>query len=1138
MPNIYDNLTHDSRLLDAIRTVLDVSDRADFCVGYFNLRGWKHVDSHIESWDGTTQQCRVLVGMQTLPHDQLRSALSLAGDQNVDTGEAVRIKQRLAEEFREQLVTGLPTNGDEAALKRLAAQLRSRKAVVRLFLRHPLHAKLYLCHRSDPITPTVGYLGSSNLTFSGLSGQGELNVDVVEQDACAKLSQWFEDRWNDRFCVDITDELADIIEESWARSELIPPYHIYIKMAYHLSQEARAGLSEFKIPSDFQDRLFDFQTAAVKIAAHHLHNRDGVLIGDVVGLGKTLMATALARIFEDDFGLETLIICPKNLVPMWEDYAYEYRLRHKVLSITQVIGQLPQTPRYRLVIIDESHNLRNREGKRYRAIQEYIRMNDSKCILLSATPYNKTYRDLSNQLRLFVDDEEDIGIRPERLIRHIGGEVEFNAAHQAPIRSLSAFDSSDIADDWRDLMRLYMVRRTRSFIQKNYADIDPDAERSFLTYEDGSKSFFPDRRPVTVKFPIDENDPNDQYARLYSEGVVEEINQLALARYGLGLYIDEDKSESRSQADDRQVENLSRAGRRLMGFCRTNLFKRLESSGASFLQSLERHILRDFVYLHAIENELPLPIGTQDSNLLDTRFTDTDTFQSGMDEDVDDDESIDESGIGAWTTEAFRKRAEAIYELHSGSYYNRFNWIDSSLFLPALREALERDTRRMVELLRSQGGWEPSRDTKLNALHKLITERYPKEKILVFSQFADTVNYVSGCLKENGIENMASVTGDTENPTEWVRRFSPVSNEKEASPENDLRVLVSTDMLSEGQNLQDCHIVVNYDLPWAIIRLIQRAGRIDRIGQQSEEILCHSFLPADGVERIIDLRGRVQRRLRQNEEVIGADEVFFEGDEPDSDTSVRDLYNERSGILDDEGEIDGEVDLASHAYQIWKNAITDDPSLESTISELPDVVFSSRHHDPSAQRPEGALVFVRTGEGNDALAYVGADGESVTESHLEILSAAECAPDTPAFPHRDNHHELVGKGVERLAREAQRLGGQLGPRRGVRYRIYTRLKAYLDEISGQFFAAPLSRALEDVYRYPLRQSASDTLSRQLRAGADNDTLVGLVTTLRDEDMLCLVDDKVETEQPRVICSMGLFQESEGCLDADDGNEDD
>ena len=185
-------------------------------------------------------------------------------------------------------------------------------------------------------------------------------------------------------------------------------------------------------------------------------------------------------------------------------------------------------------------------------------------------------------------------------------------------------------------------------------------------------------------------------------------------------------------------------------------------------------------------------------------------------------------------------------------------------------------------------------------------------------------------------------------------------------------------MLSEGQNLQDCHVVVNYDLPWAIIRLIQRAGRVDRIGQKAEEILCHSFLPADGVERIINLRNRVRTRLRENAEVVGADEAFFE-DESDSQAIVN-LYNERTGILD--GDPDGEVDLASHAYQIWKNATSADPRLEKAVADLPDVVFSSRQHTPIAQRPEGVLVFMRTADGNDALAYVDREVRSITESQL------------------------------------------------------------------------------------------------------------------------------------------------------------
>lgn len=983
MPRIFDNLTTGSRLLPALQEMLDLSSRADFCIGYFNLRGWGGLAPYVDRWRVGEGPCRVLIGMQKLSHDELRDALSLVDrPSGMDNRTANRLRHELAEQFRQQLTIGAPTNADEHTLQRLAAQLRGGKVKVKLFLRHLLHAKLYLLYRDDPVNPIAGYLGSSNLTFAGLMGQGELNMDVLDHDATLKLEEWFEKRWNDRYCIDITDELARIIEESWAREALVPPYHIYLKTAYHLSHEARAGLAEYKIPKVFGNRLFDYQVAAVKIAAHHLYKRNGVLIGDVVGLGKTLMATAVARIFEDDYGLETLIISPKNLVRMWEDYAHKYGLRAKVVALSRVIGELPNMRRYRLVIIDESHNLRNREGTRYRAIREYVRANDSKCILLSATPYNKTYQDLSSQLRIFVDDDQDIGIRPEKMLRELG-EVEFSRLHQASPRTLTAFDHSIYTGDWRDLMRLYLVRRTRSFIQDNYAETDLGTGRKFLTYEDGSKSFFPVRVPKTVKFPSDDSDPDDQYARLYSRKVVCAIERLKLPRYGLGNYVSDTLPRSLTNEEKTQMQNLSKAGRRLIGFSRTNLLKRLESSGAAFLLSVGRHLLRNYVFLHAIRHGLPLPIGTQDADMLDPRVSDDD--KNDATEEPSDAEKDEIDGIeigGDLTADYLESHAAEIYNDYRRRRQHRFRWLRSDVFTDALKGDLQYDADVLQGILQTHGPWQPKLDTKLNVLHEMLTT-YHDRKVLIFSQFADTVRYLEEQLNARGLKRVAGVTGDSENPTEFAHRFSPASNQgqNKITEESELRVLIATDVLSEGQNLQDCHVVVNYDLPWAIIRLIQRAGRVDRIGQTAEKILCHTFLPAKGVENIIDLRGRIRRRLKQNAEVVGTDEAFFE-DEAGEQT-VWDLYNERAGIFDEED--DGEVDLASHAYQIWKNAISADPKLEKTVTNLQDVAFSSRHHQPVARRPEGVLVFVRTSDGNDALAYIDRNGKSITESQLEIL---------------------------------------------------------------------------------------------------------------------------------------------------------
>jgi len=1127
MPQIFDNI--EEALLPAIKESIRCSYRADICVGYFNLRGWRSIAEDINAWNGGENNCcRLLIGMQYRPNEELKKALSpLSIWDGIDTATAVKLKRQVAEDLKEQLTFGIPNDGDESSLHLLSEQLKAGKVVVKLFLRYSLHAKLYLFFRQDKINPIVGYLGSSNLTFAGLKNQGELNIDVLDKDAGQKLSQWFDDRWHDRWCLDISKELVNIIENSWARIAPIPPYYIYLKMAYHLSNEARAGITEFAIPRDFNDKLLEFQKAAVKIAAYHLNKRGGVLIGDVVGLGKTLMAAAVARIMEEDLGLETLIICPKNLVAMWEDYRQQFHLHALVVSLSMVNNVLPGLRRHRVVIIDESHNLRNREGKRFRAIQEYIEYNESKCILLSATPYNKNFLDLSNQLRLFIKDEEDLGIRPERLLREIG-ELEFLRRHQCPVRSLLAFEKSTYPDDWRELMRLYLVRRTRSFIQANYSEIDPVNGRKFISFADGTRSYFPERVPKTIKYVMDNQDDPDPYDRLYSIHVVNIIDQLTLPRYGLGNYIEESPRKAPSSQETRILKNLSRAGKRLMGFCRINLFKRLESSGIAFIQSIERHILRNYIYLYALENNLDLPIGAQEASSLDTWVYDgdidssTNAFADTYEGDTGNNETGEEDTLShpGRSLEEYKTQAASIYHEYKKKHRSRCKWLRSDLFNKNLEFNLALDAQALFQVLAHAGEWLPDQDKKLAMLFELLNEKHSGQKVIIFSQYADTVRYLEKQLKARGIEQLAGVTGDSPDPAALVWRFSPVSSGKShlIDKKNELRILISTDVLSEGQNLQDCSIVVNYDLPWAIIRLIQRLGRVDRLGQKSDRILCYSFLPAKGVERIIRLRARIRLRLWQNAEVVGTDEEFFEEDR--HNRMLLDIYNENTVILDTES--DSEVDLASYAYQIWKNAISENPQLEKIIPVLQPVVYSTRQVTKDEKTSEGVLVYMRTPRDNDALMWMNAQGNSITESQRTILEAAACAPDTPAASRRQDHHELLGKAVETILNEEHSIGGQLGRPSSARFRVYERLRQYADQVRGTFTNyQELILAIDDVYCHPLRQSAVDTLNRQIRSGIDDETLARLVIELREENRLCIIHQEEEKKDIQIICSLGL-----------------
>lgn len=1101
MPKIFDNieLNLQSGLIDTLQS----SYKADFCVGYFNLRGWKLLMNHIDHFEGEENCCRLLIGMQTSEENIIREAYGGKNNKMMDNPTALAYKKDIAKSFKKQLTIGAPTNEDEKCLQKLKQQIIDHKIQIKLFLEHPLHAKLYLCHRHDNDAPLIGYVGSSNLTMAGLAKQGELNVNVVEQDAAEKLSRWFNDRWDENWCIDISEELAEIIDESWARENTIPPYYIYLKIAYHLSQEARTGIGNFIVPKILQTVLLPFQINAVSVAARHLDKRGGVLISDVVGLGKTMTATAVAKLFEETFFTETLIICPKNLVEMWEDYVHTYQLRAKVLSISQINTNFAEeTRRYRVVIIDESHNLRNREGKRYASVKEYLEKNESKVILLTATPYNKSFIDISNQLRLFIPEDKDIGISPENFIREIGGPIEFAANYQYSQNTLLAFEKSDYSDDWQELLKLYMVRRTRTFIKENYASYDENKKQYYLTFNNGTIEYFPERLAKKVEYSFNPKDPNDIYVKLYDEEVVKTINGLHLSRYGLGNYIDKEKERLANSKEKEIMANLSRAGKRLMGFCRTNLYKRLESSGFSFLTSLARHVLRNYIFIYAIENNLPLPIGQQE--------------KSEMDEFLEENDNSDNVATKIITEEEkYKELAKKYYE----KYFNdegKYDWISSNLFTESLKDSLIEDANNIISILNIGKDWNPDNDKQLNALEKLIEEKHKNEKILIFTQFADTAYYLHRNLKIRGVKNIACATGNVKNPTDLVHRFSPISNKKE-NIADEIRILISTDVLSEGQNLQDAHIIVNYDLPWAIIRLIQRAGRVDRIGQTHDKIFCYSFLPHDGLERILGLRNRLTQRIRENAEAVGTDEVFFDGDP----INIRDLYNEKVGVLDAE---EGEVDLTSQAYEIWNQAIKANPKLKDKIVKLPDVIYSTKKKNNDDFKNDSVITYHKNSNGYEVLSWLNSNGEIISNSQAKILKMAECSLNTPPIEKLENHHELVKTALEIGEKEATKLGGQLGNRTSARYKTYGMLSRYYENVRNTLFEIEeLKRTINDIYHYPLRETAKEIINRRIKLNVSDEELASLCMQLRKEGRLCIIEQKDEDsiKTPQIICSLGI-----------------
>jgi superfamily II DNA or RNA helicase len=1084
MTTIFDNI--DERLGEKLVETLEVSDRLDAAIGYFNLRGWRDLSAVLEDREaGSGPVARLLVGMTMAdPHDRVVGALQAAvnageSEPEIDAPEARRRRELALHRFRQQLMRGIPSDADLSALRRMRRHLVDGLLQVKLFTRRPMHAKTYICHRSDVITPIVGFVGSSNLTLAGLKHQYELNVDVVDGDAAQKLAQWFDERWDDKFTLDITKDLIRLIDESWASEEPVDPYLVYLKVCYLVSQEARDGLVEYSLPAAMQRQLLEFQASAVKTLARRVAHRGGAMLGDVVGLGKTITAVAVALMLREDHGYSTLVVCPKNLVKMWEEYLDAYELFGKVIPYSMAVKELPELRRHQFVILDESHTLRSNTRQDYEAIYDYVRANDSKVLMLTATPYNKRYLDVANQLALFIDEDDNLGIAPMEAIRRNPAIID---QVDGKVSTLLAFRKSEEPDDWRRLMSEHLVRRTRGFIRSNFAELDPENSREFVTFADGSRFYFPERTARPLPHSFGEDDP----ARMMvDDSTLDVINDLRLPRYGLARYVSDEATPSTAEA--KILADLERGSGHLLGFTRTSLYKRLSSCGRAFVLSLERHLARNRLYLHALANDLDIPVGA----ILESMVA-VDT-----DDDSDDDDLAGPTPEQQYAELARRPRPAV-------------RWMRSALFDDSLREDLEADAVAIEGLLAQFGSVDHESDSKIEALTALLSETHPDEKILIFSEYKDTVDYVADALMRRGISDVEAVSGQTTNPTKLAHRFSPKSNRRllggaTESSDDEIRVLVTTDVLSEGQNLQDSHIVVMYDLPWAIIRLIQRAGRVDRVGQESEEVLVYSFLPDDGVEAVLDLRSRIRRRLAESASVFGSDEQFFGTD--DETRTIKDLYD---GHLDETD--DGEVDAASYAFQVWQRAEIDYPDMADRARALPDLVYATKDAD-SVKEPTGVLAYARTEQGFDGFGVVEDGAEPRLLTAFEALRMLECSPSTAARDKRDDHFDRVAELVGGPLQRPQLAAGQL---RGTRLKVWRRLNATTDAS-----VPDAERALEAIYGSPLTAEAENRLKVALRERSNED-LAELLALLHRDDKLVVSSDAVN-DPLRIVCSMGLVR---------------
>jgi superfamily II DNA or RNA helicase len=1092
VPNIYDNITDETRLGLALRDSLSDFDAVDVATGYIDLRGWSSMADILDTKpapDGARATARVLVGM-VAPSDSQQLLDSLQdqvqppeyGADIHDRERALARRDQLVAHLRNQLMRGLATTEGQATLQTLKRQLREGVVAMKVFTEKPLHGKTYIFHAPNKKHGSRwAYVGSSNLTGAGLHRNLELNIDVQDSDATNKLATWFDERWTDRFSLDITAEIIDLIEQSWADESQPTPFEVYLKVCHSLSQDARDGMG-YVLPKSMSDLLLDYQESAVRTLSRRIVRRGGTMLGDVVGLGKTLTAVATALMLQAAEDYSTLVLCPKNLQPMWEQHLEEYDINGRVISYSMADKVLPELKRFNLVICDESHNLRNNATIAYDAIHQYIRANGSKALLLTATPYNLAFTDVANQIGLYIDEDDDLGIVPTEALRKdpaLAGKVD------GKINTLTAFRKSEEPEDWKRLMSDHLVRRTRSFIkrtakQENVTRADGTVEqREYLQFANGQRFHFPTRIATPLSHAFSTDDPA---ALMEDDTTLDAIRDLILPRYRLADY-DNPKAQH-TPSDTKNLDDIRSGRGNVSGFVRISLFKRLSSSGHSFILSLQRQRARNELFIHAIDHQLPIPLGA---------FTDRQIAVT--DEDIEGDGDL--HGSVATRYETLRKSLPA-----------KTKWVNTTVFKPTLRKDLAKDNASITTLLSRFGNWDSTRDSKMNALVDLLTNEHAGEKVLIFTEYSDTAEYITAALTDAGVPNVGLATGDSENPADIARRFSPLSNKLPSQSEDDVHavddpidVLVATDVLSEGQNLQDSHIIVNYDLPWAIIRIIQRAGRVDRIGQKSDTVHVY-LITHEKIEQQIRLRQRIKDRLGAAAEAFGSDEKFFGGDREIK--ILDDFYKGR--VTDDDTDDEAEADSVSEAWLVWSSAQDQFPTIAEKVLRMQDMVHSTRNQ--RLDEHGSVTCYVATASGVDAFATSDRTGERIL-TPLEALRVFRADPDTPTAPLRADHFEREKTLVQGTLKTETIAAGNL---KGIRKWAWQRL-------GGTVFGQKATEGLDALHAQPLTEHATMRLAQARRHKYSLDDLADLINQLHDEDRLVI--GSTDHDAIKVVCSLGV-----------------
>ncbi len=777
-----------------------------------------------------------------------------------------------------------------------------------------LHGKMY--HLENPQRDPISFMGSSNFTYSGL-GFGnthniELNLELQDKRDIKDLKDWFEEIWTDNTGIveDVKEEVLTYLNKLYRENS---PELVYLLTIYNIFQnylneddiflEDKIGFKETKV----WNMLYDFQKDGVTGAIKKLERLNGCIIADSVGLGKTFEALAVMKYY-DLKNKNILVLCPKRLGQNWKLYKSDDvrnilsidRLRYSVIYHTDLSRESGKNNEgnelstlnwgnYDLVVIDESHNFRNSRALKDKVTRYDKLMTDiikkgikTKVLLLSATPINNNLKDLKNQIDFITEENphalEFVGLKNIHSTLK-NAQQKFNDWAEKRKDGIKESLLNNLDTDFFKLLDEFTIARSRKHIEKFY-DIEAIGK-------------FPKRvKPLSLYPELDTKNKMMTY-----EEINKVIESLKLAIFYPSDYVYSRKEEEYSAKFDTKVKEgagvLTQKDREksLVQMMKINYLKRMESSINSFTLSLNRLIEKHENVIDKIENyidnkdEYKEKFEKQKNKEFSPQIQLFDNTEEDEGEDIED--IIDDLVVGG-------KLKYNLLEMKAS------DWLKD----------LRNDKKHLEKLHNEAQKIDSERDQKLQQLLGILNEKTENpfngenKKALVFTAYYDTAKYLYESIKpwakEKGID-VALISGGGNTETTFgkndfesiLTNFSPISKGRNQIPsmsnEKEIEILIATDCISEGQNLQDCDLLINYDIHWNPVRVIQRFGRIDRIGSKNELIKLVNFWPTKDLNKYIDLEDRVKNRMHLLNIGSTGDENIFESEKQEENADKNEL---------------------------------------------------------------------------------------------------------------------------------------------------------------------------------------------------------------------------------------------------------